>query len=211
MDRSSRIFHSNVVAALACAGLFLVGHASPACAPADPVRRPEHASQRTHSFEKQAITLGDQGKTAEAIQAALAMLAIEREVLGEASEDEIRSHVLLAELHQERADWAAARKSRTAVIELWTKKVGKDSWQAADARSALENVESLSKLNDRDRRRLSERSYQKADEEGIRGRRLRRSRGPSSQELTIRKELQGERHSMKSWASHNNNIPFKLR
>ena len=104
----------------------------------------------------QAEQLRSQGKLPEAIQAAEAMLAIEREVLGATSEDAIGSLELLAHLHQDREDWAAARKVRKEVLNLRSARLPKDDWQVADARWALDNIDTLAKHSDRDRRRLRE-------------------------------------------------------
>jgi hypothetical protein len=101
---------------LACLTLVLpavpraFGQAPAASKPSPPLtaQQQERLKERDqHAL--QAAQLRSQGKLPEAIQAAEAMLAIEREVLGEASEDAIGSLELLARLHQDREDWAAAR------------------------------------------------------------------------------------------------------
>ena len=74
-----------------------------------------------------------QGKTAEAIRAAESMLAIEREVLGKTSDDAIRSVKLLAQLHEESEDWAAARQAWTEVLTVWSQKLGKAHPDVIDA------------------------------------------------------------------------------
>ena len=148
---------------LACLALALpavpraFGQAPAASKPSPPLtaRQQERLKERDQ-FAMQAEQLRSQGKLSEAIQAAEAMLAIEREVLGETSEDAIGSLELLARLHQDREDWAAARKARTEVLNLRSTTLPKDHWQVADARWALDNVETLAKLSDRDRRRLRE-------------------------------------------------------
>ena len=132
---------------------------------------PSTAQQQAQLKERdrlgiQAEQLRSQGKLPEAIQVAEAMLAIEREVLGETSEDAIGSLEVLAQLHQDREDWAAARKARMEVLKLRSATLPKDHWQVTDARWALDNIETLAKLSDQDRRRLREadRLFQHAGE-----------------------------------------------
>ncbi len=143
----------------------------------------------------QAAQLRSQGKLPEAIQAAEAMLAIEREVLGEASEDAIGSLELLARLHQDREDWAAARKAREEVLKLRSTTLPRDHWQVADARRALDNIDSLARLSDRDRRRLREadRLVQQVEELYAQGK-YSEATGPARQTLTIREALLGQSH-----------------
>ena len=83
------------------------------------------------------MALCAQGKTAQAIRAAESMLAIEREVLGKTSDDAIRSVKLLAQLHEESEDWAAARQAWTEVLTVWSQKLGKEHPDVIDARWGL--------------------------------------------------------------------------
>ncbi len=133
------------------------GQAPVASRPSLPLtaRQQERLKERDH-LAMQAVQLRSQGKLPEAIRAAEAMLALEREVLGETSEDAIGSLELLARLHQDREDWAAARKVRREVLKLLCTTLPKDHWQVVDARWALDNIDTLAKLSDRDRRRLRE-------------------------------------------------------
>src|SRR5437867_3327547 len=57
-----------------------------------------------------------EGKLPEAIAAAEKMLAIEREVFGNFHEDVAGSLEQLAEMHEQREDFAAARKARQEVL-----------------------------------------------------------------------------------------------
>jgi CHAT domain-containing protein/Tfp pilus assembly protein PilF len=146
-------------------------------------------------FGKQAVQLRSQGKLPEAIQAAEAMLALEREVLGETSEDAIGSLELLARLHQDREDWAAARKVRKEALKLLSTTLPKDHWQVVDARWALDNIDSLAKLSDRDRRRLREANglIRQVEDLYARGK-YSDAVGPARQTLTIREALLGACH-----------------
>ena len=148
---------------LACLALALAagprasGQAPAAAKPSPPLtaKRQERLKERDQLGE-QANALRAQGKYAEAVEAVGKMLSIEREVLGETSEDAIGSLELLARLHQDREDWAAARKARKEVLNLRSTTLPRDHWQAADARWALDNIDGLARLSDRDRRRLRE-------------------------------------------------------
>src|SRR6516165_5835050 len=85
--------------------------------PPKPATSPLTAAQRERlkqrdQFGKQAGNLQAEGKLDEAVKAAEAMLAIEREVLGPGSDDAIGSLELLAGLHLAREDWSAARSAR---------------------------------------------------------------------------------------------------
>jgi CHAT domain-containing protein/Tfp pilus assembly protein PilF len=144
---------------------------------------------------KQGVQLRSQGKLSEAIQVAGGVLAIERDVLGETSEDAIGSLELLARLHQDREDWEAARKACKEVLKLRNTTRPKDHWQVADARWALDNIDTLSKLSDRDRRRLREadRLDQQVQELSSQGK-YSEATGPARQTLTIREALLSERH-----------------
>jgi CHAT domain-containing protein/Tfp pilus assembly protein PilF len=158
------------------------------------VQQQERLKERDQ-LAKQAEQLRSQGKVPEGIKAAEAMLAIEREVLGAESEDAIGSLELVADLHEQREDWSAARTTRTKVLDLRIKRLGKDHWQVVDARWALANVDTLAKLSDRDRRRLREadRLNRQVEELDARGK-YGEATGPARQALTIRERLLGESH-----------------
>jgi hypothetical protein len=79
--------------------------------PAFTAQQQERLKER-NQLAMQAAQLRSQERLAEAVKATEAVLAIEREMLGETSEDAIGSLDLLAQLHQDREDWAAARKVR---------------------------------------------------------------------------------------------------
>jgi tetratricopeptide (TPR) repeat protein len=96
------------------------------------------------------------GRTAEAIAAAEAMLAIERRHLGGDHPIVAESLGWLAELQVEREDFAAARAARREALNILRKRLGESDWRVGDARRALEDVEQLAGM-DRDRRaRLAE-------------------------------------------------------
>ena len=187
---------------LACLALALAagprasGQAPAAAKPLPPLpaKQQERLKERDR-LALQAEQLSSQGKLAEAIRAAEAVLAIEREVLGETSEDAIGSLEFLAKLHRDRKDWAEAKKACSEVLELREKALGKDHWKVTDARWALADVESLSKMDASKRRRLAEaeKLNQKVEELFGQGK-CNEATVIAREEATIRKQIQGERH-----------------
>jgi tetratricopeptide (TPR) repeat protein len=105
---------------------------------------------------RQALAFRDRGKTAEAIRGAESVLAIEREVLGESSGAAIGTMRMLAQWNEDREDWTAAAKARSEILAIVTRKFGKDSADATEARWALVQVATLSRSSDHDRRRFKE-------------------------------------------------------
>ena len=144
---------------------------------------------------KEVEQLKTHGKLLDAIKAVEAMRTIESEVLGETSEDAIGSLEILAKLHQDREDWAEAKKAWSEVLELREKTLGKDHWKVTDARWALADVESLSKMDAAKRRRLAEAEKldQKVEELFGQGK-YSEAMKMAREVATIRKEIQGERH-----------------
>jgi len=186
-----------IAATAAVAALLLSGLA----APADTQPAPElTAAQKERLKErdrigKQVEAMRAQKKLPEAIKAAEAKLAIEREVLGETGDAAIESLELLAQLHQDVEDWAAATRARTEVLALRTRTQSKDQRQSKEARWALERVETLAKLDRAGRSRLAEadRLDRQVYELFARGEN-RKAEGLARQAVQIRQELQGEHH-----------------
>ena len=96
------------------------------------------------------------GKTAEAIAAAEAMLAIERKVLPAGHPDLVVSLNWLADLHLEREDFAASKTARMEVLEILRKRHGETHWKVTDARRALEDVELRARMTRDQRQSLAE-------------------------------------------------------
>ena len=96
------------------------------------------------------------GKTAEAIAAAEAMLAIERKVLPEDYAGLADLLGWLAMLHVEREDFAAARAAWREALVILRKRLGESDWRVVDARRALEDVERLTGMDRDQRARLAE-------------------------------------------------------
>jgi hypothetical protein len=137
--------------------------ASPAWAVADdPPKAPaltdaqkERLRERDR-FGKQSQKLQTEGRLPEAIAAAEAMLAIERDVLGETSEDAIGSLERLARLNEARDDWPAVTVGRALVLALRSKSLGVGHWKAIDDRFALSRAESIGRLDRGGPRRFAE-------------------------------------------------------
>jgi CHAT domain-containing protein/Tfp pilus assembly protein PilF len=139
--------------------------------------------------------LRQQGKLAEAVAAVEKALAIERAVLGKTHADVADSLELLADLHQEREDLAAARKVRQEVLALRRQLHGDSHWRVTDARLALADVERLARLDPAQRRRLGEadRLYAQAVVFRDQGK-FREAIASMQQLLEICKQVLGEQH-----------------
>ena len=103
---------------------------------------------------KKVQELKSRGNLTEAIVAADAALALEREVLGETSDDAIGSIELIAQMHEELGNSAAAKKARADVLNLRTGTLGNDHWKVTDARWACTRADTLAKLDGAATRRL---------------------------------------------------------
>ena len=150
----SRYLHHGVVGVMVAVVLVLACQTLVAPAPAHGQAAAEDAKaaalkDRNRLWEE-TRKLRAAGKTAEALAAAEAMLAIERKVLREDDADLAVSLGWLAELQVEREDFAAAKAARREVLDILRKRLGESDWRVVDARRALEDVERLAGM-DRDR------------------------------------------------------------
>ena len=153
----SRHLHRGVVGAvvlvLACQTL---GAPAPAHSQAAAADEKAAALKERDRLWQQTQKLRAAGKTAEAIAAAEAMLAIERKVLPKDYVDLADMLGWLAALQVEREDFAAARAARREALDILRKGRGESDWRVVDARQALEDADRLAGM-DRDRRaRLAE-------------------------------------------------------
>jgi tetratricopeptide (TPR) repeat protein len=114
------------------------------------------AFQERDRLRKETQRLRREGTTAEAIAAAEALLAIERKLRPAESADVAGALGLLAELHAEREDFAAALAARREALEIQRKRRGASDWRVIDARVALEDVECLAGMDWEQRARLAE-------------------------------------------------------
>jgi tetratricopeptide (TPR) repeat protein/CHAT domain-containing protein len=154
--------------------------------------------------------LRGEGKLVEAVAAAEAVLAIERKVLSADDFDVAISLGVLADLHLERDNFAAARAARQEALQILRKRLGDADWVVTDARLALEDVNMRATRTIEQRQRLSEaaRLNQKLvalREEGKYAEAMTAARNA----LAIHKEVLGERHP--DYARNLNNLALLLK
>jgi tetratricopeptide (TPR) repeat protein len=192
---------------LCLAGWLVAGVAdaqAPEAKPAPLTKEQQEKLKERDQYDKEARKLQAEGKLPEAVAAAEKMLAIERQVFGDLHAEVVESLQLLAELHEAREDFAAARKARQEVLAIQTKLLGERHWEVTDARLALEYVERLARLEPADRRRLTEAwelngRVAQLYEQGKTQQAL-----PLAQKvLAICKEVLGERHPAYAESLHN--------
>jgi CHAT domain-containing protein/tetratricopeptide (TPR) repeat protein len=165
--------------------------------------------QKRDSLRKETVRLRREGKLAEAIAAAEAMLAIERKALRADHPDLAISLGWLADLNLERDDFAAARAARQEALEILRKRFGEAHWKVTDARLALEDVDVCASLTVEQRRRLTEaarlnRKVLALYKEGKYAEAVTAARNA----LVIRKEVRGDRHP--DYADSLNNLAASL-
>jgi hypothetical protein len=114
------------------------------------------ALQERDRLQDRSQKLHAAGKTAEAIIAAEAMLAIERQVLPAGHDDIIGSLDWLAKFRIERSDFAAAKTARQEALEILRKRYGESHWKVTDARLALQDVERRAAMTGDQRQELAE-------------------------------------------------------
>jgi CHAT domain-containing protein/tetratricopeptide (TPR) repeat protein len=124
--------------------------------PATPANDPQKRFEERDRLQAEAARLRQEGKLTEAVAATRKMLALERGVLGEASDDAVGSLELLAELHEERDDFAAARTARAEVLAVRVRRDGDRHWRTANARRAAADTELLARMGPEQRRQVAE-------------------------------------------------------
>src|SRR5713226_2718129 len=105
-------------------------------------------------YAKETQKLRSQGKPVEAIAACQKKLAIEREIFGSFHEDIAGSLELLAEMHEEREEFADARKAREEVLQIQRGLHPAQDWRVSDARRHLRDLERLARLDADSRQQL---------------------------------------------------------
>jgi tetratricopeptide (TPR) repeat protein len=135
------------------------------------------------------------GKTAAALAAAEAMLALERQVLPADSDEVVGALGWLAELHVEREDFAAATAARREALEILRKRLGASDWRVIDARWALEDVERFTGMDRERRSRLAEAGrLDRTVRDQYGAGRYAEAVPLARRALALRREVLGERH-----------------
>jgi CHAT domain-containing protein/tetratricopeptide (TPR) repeat protein len=154
--------------------------------------------------------LRGEGKLAEAIAAAEAMLAIERKVLSADDPDLAVSLGWLAELDLDRDEFAAARTARQEALQILRKRFGEPHWKVTDARLALEDVDARASRTAEQRQRLAEAARLNSKLVALYKEGKYADATTSARDaLAILKEVQGEHHP--DYATNLNDLAELLR
>jgi CHAT domain-containing protein/tetratricopeptide (TPR) repeat protein len=158
---------------------------------------------------KEAQRFRQEGKLAEAIAAAEAMLPIERKVFPADHDDLVGALGWLADLELEYDQFAKATAARVEALEILTKRLGATHWKVTDARVALENVKTRALLTREQRRQLGEADRLGLDAGALyqQGKYAEATRS-ARRALAMRKEVLGERHL--DYATSLNNLALLL-
>src|SRR6185295_19310435 len=154
-----------------------------------------------------------QGKLGEAIAAAEQMLAIERKLLrdthaeqfqapanvrkllGDMNAEVFASLNMIADLQEQKEDYAAAAKTRNESAAVADKLFGSKHWKAVDARLSFEETQQLANLTPEERRSLDEatRLYREGVQ-GFRQGKFAPGLEAAQQSLKLRQSILGENH-----------------
>jgi CHAT domain-containing protein/tetratricopeptide (TPR) repeat protein len=138
-----------------------------------------------------------EGETTKALEAFRAVLAIEREVLGEVHEDVARSLASIGRLLRGRGEFAEAREVLTKRLEILSKLHGPEHWKLTRPRLELEDVSLWEALTEEQRRRLDEADRLSDGYWSLIGKReYRRAASNEERALEIRREILGGRHHL---------------
>jgi CHAT domain-containing protein/tetratricopeptide (TPR) repeat protein len=162
--------------------------------PAEKAKRERQVAERDR-YARHVAMLRRAGKRDEAIAAAEAKLAIEREMLGSIHEDVAGSLELLADMRAEQENFAAAKSALQEVLTIYSKLFGPEHWRVASARLALANLERLATLDHEQHQRLAK--ARRLNDRAIQLHRDGKSAEalPLAQEaLEIRKQVLGDTH-----------------
>src|SRR5262249_45049769 len=119
----------------------------------------------------------------------------EREAFGRIHQEMVASLKGLAQLHELREDFAAARKVREEVLAISAGLYGEKHWRGTDARFELRGVERLAEIGRAGRGRLDRARAQSDEAVGlIQAGEARKAIAVAHEVLAVRKELLGERH-----------------
>jgi CHAT domain-containing protein len=150
------------------------------------------------------------GKLAEAITAAEAMLAIERNVFPPDHDAILSSLDRLASLHLEFEDFAAAKAARQEALAILRKRFGETHWKMVDARLALEDVERRAGMTHEEKQKWTEADRLVREIYALyRAGKYAEALSPARRSVALHKEILGERH--RDYASSLTNLASLLR
>ena len=127
---------------------------SPDAASPDTTRRQRLAQRDVHDNALR-VHLAE-GRLSEAIDSALKMLAVEREVFGDAHEETDGSLRWLAELHGLSGDFTEAERFASESTAVQTKAHGEGDWRSLRSRAAVDYVKRLRELKGEERDKLKQ-------------------------------------------------------
>lgn len=163
-------------------------------ASAPPTEIQERLKERD-ALDHETNQLRDAGKYAEAIVAATKMLAIERSVLGNGHPNTLGSLDELASFNEELQNFDAARKFRQEILDIKTQQLGRDHWQVADARFALQQTALLEKRTPDQRSQLHDAWRYSANVSKLCGAgRFAEALEPAQRSLDIHRKILGPDH-----------------
>src|SRR5271157_3964281 len=158
----------------------------------------------------QTLQLYAQGKLGEAIEAAKAMLAIQRRVLPAGHEDILVSLDWVALLYSEQGNFAAARAARQEALDILRKHYGESHWKVTDARLALEDIDRQARMSRAQRQKLAEATRLNQESVGLyRSGKYAEALELARRVLGLRKDVLGERHPY--YATSLNNLAALLK
>lgn len=135
------------------------------------------------------------GKHAEAVAACENQVRREREAFGESHEEVLSGLQVLAQLHELREDFSAARKVWQEVVAIRGRLQGQKHWRVAEVRVRLADVERLARMDRAQRGRVGQANRLNARAlQLLRAERPREALPLAREALATRKELLGEAH-----------------
>jgi CHAT domain-containing protein/tetratricopeptide (TPR) repeat protein len=186
-----------VVVVLVCFGLAPApGAAGPEPTLAAPLTEGQCERLRERErLRKKALDLRQADRLAEAVTALEQALAAQRQALGPDYDEVGGLPEQLADVHDAREDFAAARAIRQGLLALRVRRHGEKDWRAAAARLGLANGDRLARSAPEARRLLRRAGQQLARAAWLRQRgAFRDSQAAAEKALATRRELLGEGH-----------------
>lgn len=143
----------------------------------------------------EAYRLEDAGKLVEAIATMEKAVALHRDVLGRDDVAAIIPLQFIAEVHEARADFAAARKTYQEMLDIGGKLQAKEHWLVSDAQRGLADMERLEKMSATDRQLLvAARATNRQVLQLLQQGKAREAVAPAEKTAQTRKQLLGDKH-----------------